>query len=226
MVRPVAETMTLPPVYAIVDGDVLAKRCLEVVTAAEALLEGGIRLLQLRWKSQFGRHAYEQARQIAALCANAAAQFVVNDRADIAVLLGAGVHVGQEDLIPADVRTIVGPEAFVGVSTHNEAQFAAAVEEPVSYIALGPIYGTVSKERPDPVVGVAELARLRRLWSGPLVAIGGITRERAPEVWSAGADSVAVIADLFPGQNCTKAAVRSRAEEWMRIANEQHRRRS
>ncbi len=213
--------MKICPVYGIVDGDVLARRGLDLLTAAEALLEGGIHLVQLRWKGHFTRDVYAVAQKIAALCDDAGAQFVVNDRADVAVLLGAGVHVGQDDLSPADVRRVVGPNTFTGVSTHNETQFLAATREPVTYIALGPIYGTVSKERPDPVVGTSELARLRPHWSGPLVAIGGITRERAPDVWRAGADSVAVIGDLYP-EHASKASVRGRAEEWMRIANEHH----
>lgn len=215
--------MKLSPVYAIVDGGVLANRGLDLVSTTQALLEGGIRLLQLRWKFCYTGDLFEQARQMASLCAEAGATFVINDRADIALLLEAGIHTGQDDLTPADVRRVVGPEALVGVSTHNEEQFLAATEGPVSYIALGPIYGTVSKERPDPVVGTAELARLRPHWTGPLVAIGGITRERAQEVWQSGADSVAIIGDLYP-ENATVASVRNRAEEWMRIANEQSRR--
>ena len=112
----------------------------------------------------------------------------------------------------------IGPKITVGISTHNEAQFVEAVREPVDYVAIGPICQTSSKERPDPVVGVSELKRLRSLYSGPLVAIGGITRVRAPEVWSAGADSIAVINDLFPVEDCSKATVRARAEEWVNLA--------
>lgn len=215
--------MKLCPVYAIVDGDVLMRRGLDLVVAAEALLEGGIGLLQFRWKAHYTAAVYAQAKRIGGLCREAGATFVINDRADIAVLLNAGIHTGQDDLTPADVRRVVGPAALAGVSTHNGAQFEAATLEPVGYIALGPIYGTISKERPDPVVGSAELARLRPRWAGPVVAIGGITRERAPEVWQAGADSVAVIGDLYPEQS-SKVSVRNRAEEWMRIANEQSRR--
>lgn len=215
--------MKLCPVYAIVDGDVLARRGLDLTVAAEALLEGGVGLLQFRWKSNYTAAIYAQAKRIGALCREAGATFVINDRADIAVLLGAGIHTGQDDLAPEDVRRVVGPDALLGVSTHNAAQFEAATSEPVSYIALGPIYGTISKERPDPVVGTAELARLRPRWPGPVVAIGGITRDRASEVWKAGADSIAVIGDLYP-ERPSRASVRDRAEEWMRIANEQSRR--
>ena len=212
--------MRLSPVYAIVDGDVLRRRGLPLPDAAEGLLEGGIRLLQLRWKADFDSEIFETARIIQRLCLDAGAKFVLNDRADIAVLLGddTGVHVGQLDLTPADVRVVAGPKITVGISTHNEAQFAQAIREPVDYVAIGPICQTSSKERPDPVVGVSELQRLRSLYSGPLVAIGGITRDRAREVWNAGADSIAVISDLFPVEDCSKATVRARAEEWVGLA--------
>lgn len=212
--------MKLPAVYAILDGKVLAQRGLDLTVAAGALLEGGVKLLQLRWKEQYTREVYNQAAGIAELCQQARAQFVVDDRADIALLLDAGVHTGQDDLSPLDVRRVVGADAFVGVSTHNRHQFDEAARQPVSYIAVGPMYGTVSKDDPDPVVGISELARLRTRYDGPLVAIGGITRERAPEVWQAGADSVAIIGDLYP-EFATEASIRNRAEEWMRLANEQ-----
>src|SRR3954453_3706259 len=121
--------MHLSPVYAILDGDVLRRRGLPPAEAAEALLDGGIRLVQLRWKADFDPEIFETARNIQRLCRDAGAKFVLNDRADIAVLLGedTGVHVGQLDLTPADVRVVVGPEMTVGISTHNEAQFARAV---------------------------------------------------------------------------------------------------
>jgi len=209
-----------PPVYAIVDGECLAQRGLGLTVATEALLDGGVRLLQLRWKGSWTRDVLVEGRRIAALCREAGAQFVVNDRADIALLLDAGIHVGQDDLAMEGVRRVVGAAAFAGVSTHHEGQFRQALNAAADYVALGPIYGTISKDRPDPVVGIQELARLRALTAKPLVAIGGITRDRAPEVWRAGADSVAIISDLYP-EPATPVSVRQRAEEWMRLAHEQ-----
>ncbi len=120
---------------------------------------------------------------------------------------------GQEDLAPTDARRVVGAETIIGFSTHNERQFRDALVEPIDYVAFGPIFSTSSKEKADPVVGLEELRRLRPLTTRPLVAIGGITRANAPEVLAAGANSVAVIGDLFPADG----DLRGRAEEWLRI---------
>jgi thiamine-phosphate pyrophosphorylase len=145
--------------------------------------------------------------------AEAGADLIVNDRADIAMLLGAGLHVGQDDLPPRDARKLMGTDAPIGFSSHNPAQLSAAGGEPVDYVALGPLFPTASKLNPDPVVGVEELRRCRALIEKPLVAIGGITLENAAEVWDAGADSVAVIASLLP-KSPTAQSMRRRMEEW------------
>ncbi len=117
---------------------------------------------------------------------------------DIALLAGAGgVHVGQDDLGVEDARAICGPDRWVGVSTHNLEQVAAADRTSADYIALGPIYTTATKKNPDPVVGTELLRQVRQMTKKPLVAIGGITLERAAEVYRAGADSLAVIRDLI-----------------------------
>ncbi len=158
---------------------------------------------------------FDAAERIAGLCRSAGALLVINDRADIALLLGAGMHAGQDDLPPSDVRRLMGPHALIGFSTHNERQFRAAAAAPVDYVALGPVFGTTSKDQPDPVVGTGELARLRALTNRPLVAIGGITRRNVREVFRAGADSVAVIGDLLGGRR-TASDIRVSAEEWVR----------
>ncbi len=189
--------MLLPRVYPILDTGLLARHGIAPIYAAEAVLDAGARILQLRHKAFFSRSDYEVARQIAGMCRQAGALFVINDRADIAMLLGAALHLGQEDLPPAAARKL-SERAIIGFSTHNEPQLVAADNEPVDYLAIGPIFSTGSKENPDPVVGVEELQRLRPLTRKPLVAIGGITRVQAAQVWRAGADSVAVIGDLLP----------------------------
>jgi thiamine-phosphate pyrophosphorylase len=211
--------MLLPRVYAILDGPTLQRRQLALADAAEALLQAGIALVQIRWKENWTGDTYRDATAVARMCAGAGAALIVNDRIDMALLLSAGAHVGQDDLPAPEARKLLGNGPLLGLSTHNEAQFAAAVASPVSYIALGPICGTVSKVNPDPVVGIASLQRLRPLSPVPVVAIGGITRRNAPDLWRAGADSVAVIGDLYPEPG-TKASVRQRAEEWIAIANE------
>jgi thiamine-phosphate pyrophosphorylase len=209
----------LPRVYPILDGACLCARNTGMTVAAEALLEAGMRILQFRWKNFFSRQAYAQAERIRDLCAAADVQFVMNDRADYAAVLRCGLHLGQDDLPPAAARALVGGPTQVGLSTHNEAQFLAAHDEPVDYVAIGPIFGTTTKEKPDPRVGLAELARLRRQARKPVVAIGGITRENAASVWRVGADSVAVVADLYP-QECSKASIRHRAEEWLKLSHD------
>ena len=209
--------MTLPSVYPILDTQSLAARGCDAETAAQAFLDGGASMLQFRHKSQWTRGAFEQAGRIAAVCREYNAAFVVNDRADVALLLGAGLHVGQDDLDPADVRRLVGPDKLVGYSTHNPEQFSGAAAAPVDYLAFGPIFGTLSKHNPDPMVGLEQLQRCRESCMRPLVAIGGITRQNARAVFAAGADTVAVIADLLP-EPCTGATLRRRMEEWHQLA--------
>lgn len=202
--------------YPILDTGTLAQRSCDAITAAEAMLAGGARILQFRHKGHYSRQVFGEAEKVAELCRRAGALFVIDDRADVAMLLDAGLHVGQDDLPPRDARRLVGPGRLLGFSTHNEAQLRAAAAEPVDYIAVGPIFGTSSKEKPDPVVGVEELRRLRALETRPLVAIGGITRENALAVLATGVDSVAVIGDLLPAE-CNFESMRTRMEQWQNL---------
>lgn len=209
--------MQLPRVYPILDTETLARRGVELAVAAGAFLEGGAAFLQIRHKGHWSRELFETSREVARLCSEAGATLVIDDRADFAMLLDAGLHVGQDDLAPRDARRLIGSERLLGFSSHNVQQLCAAGGEPVDYVALGPVFATASKRNPDPVVGVEEMRRCRALIEKPLVAIGGITRENAPEVWRAGADSVAVISDLVPEQASAKS-LRERMEEWTRLA--------
>ncbi len=208
--------MTLPRVYPIVDTESLERRGVTLVTAAAAFIEGGAEILQIRHKGHWGREVFEAARQVARLCREAGAELIIDDRADFALLLGAGLHVGQDDLAPRDARRLMGPDAAIGFSSHNPAQLSAAGGEPVDYVALGPVFGTASKRNPDPLVGVEEIRRCRGLVEKPLVAIGGITLQNASEVWKAGADSVAVIGGLLPDR-ATAQSLRERMEEWRHL---------
>lgn len=205
--------MKLPRLYPILDTALLERLKLDVVSTAQVLLEGGAGILQFRHKGHFSRATYETARAVAALCREHGVLFIVNDRADIAALLDAGLHVGQQDLPPADARRILGPERVLGYSTHNAGQLNAAGREPVDYLAIGPIFPTSSKQDADPVVGLEELARLRKLTTKPLAAIGGITRANARQVLDTGADSVAVIGDLYPKPG-EESDVSLRITEW------------
>ncbi|HLH43549.1 MAG TPA: thiamine phosphate synthase [Bryobacteraceae bacterium] len=198
----------LPRFYPILDKEVSDRFKVGLEAAAASILEAGARILQFRHKGSFSRGTVETIERIAALCRDAGALFVVNDRADIALIVGAAVHLGQEDLAPTAARHFVGRQAIIGYSTHNERQLTAAGAEPVDYLALGPIFETASKRNPDSVVGLERLRLWRPLTPRPLVAIGGITRANASSALEAGANSVAVIGDLFPN-------VRARAKEWI-----------
>jgi thiamine-phosphate pyrophosphorylase len=195
----------------------LDARGFAIARAAEALLEGGAGILQLRHKQHWGRAVFDATREIARMCREAGALFIVDDRADIAMLLDAGLHVGQDDLPPRDARRLMGADAIIGYSSHDVRQVCAAGGEPVDYVAFGPIFATASKRNPDPVTGIEALKECRALLEKPLVAIGGITRETAAAAWAAGADSVAVIGDLLPADP-TSVSLRQRMEEWQRLA--------
>ena len=208
--------MRLPRLYPILDSDSLQARGVALETAAAAFLEGGASILQIRHKAHWSRNTFESAKRVARLCRENGATLIVNDRADIAMLLDAGLHVGQDDLLPRDARRLMGADAVLGFSSHNVPQLCAAGGEPVDYVALGPVFGTVSKLRPDPVVGVEEVRRCRALLEKPLVAIGGITLENALDVLHAGADSLAVIAGLIP-DSPTAQALRERMEQWQHL---------
>jgi len=209
--------LTLPRVYPILDTASLARLNCDPIHAAEGFLEGGAKILQFRHKSFWDRAGFERAKTIATLCRQANALFVVNDRADYARLLNAALHVGQDDLVPADARTVIGPEAILGFSTHNPTQLTAPETDPADYLAFGPLFPTTSKERPDPTVGIYALRAIRHLTKKSIVAIGGITRDNAYYCWSAGADSVAVISDLLP-QPCTRSTISARMAEWIRLS--------
>jgi thiamine-phosphate pyrophosphorylase len=210
------QSLTLPRVYPILDTESLEARGLTLESAAAALLHGGAGILQIRHKGHWSRQVFDTAGRVARLCREAGVPLIVNDRADFAKLLEAGLHVGQHDLAPRDARLLLGPEAAIGFSSHNASQLVDAAAEPVDYVALGPVFSTRSKRQPDPEVGVEEVRRCRALLSKPLVAIGGITRANAMSVLRAGADSVAVIADLLPA-NATPQSLRERMEEWNRL---------
>ncbi|HEY6466399.1 MAG TPA: thiamine phosphate synthase [Candidatus Acidoferrales bacterium] len=200
-----------PALYAILDPSLISG---PLVPFAENLAAAGVALMQLRDKRAPAGRIFAASKELAAVLCPVGVKFIVNDRPDIAAISGAsGVHVGQDDLPPEDARRIVGPARWVGVSTHNLEQFREADATSADYIAVGPIFPTASKENPDPVVGLALLREIRKLTTKPLVAIGGITLERAADVFRAGADSVAVIRDLI----CAADPAR-RAQEYLAVA--------
>jgi thiamine-phosphate pyrophosphorylase len=196
--------LVLPRLYVILDAALLK---IPVKECAKSLVDAGVRLIQYRNKRASGRELFETSRELAEYLDPLGVQFVVNDRADVAALAGArGVHVGQDDLGVEQARVVMGDEKWVGVSTHNAAQFRGALETSADYIAVGPVFATGSKENPDPVVGVGFVSETRAMTDRPMVAIGGITLERAAEVIEAGADSVAIISDILRAENIGKRA--------------------
>ena len=190
------------PLYPIADAD----SCADVVALAEAVLAGGARLIQLRAKRAATRELIDLGRAVRARAERAGARLVLNDRADVARLIGCGVHLGQDDLPPAAARAILGPDAVIGVSTHDLTQLDAAVRDGIAdYLAYGPIFPTRSKANPDPVQGLDALRAARARCPLPLVAIGGITAETIPAVRAAGADAVAVIGAIAGAADPTGA---------------------
>jgi thiamine-phosphate pyrophosphorylase len=177
------------------------------------LCEGGARLVQLREKHLSAREFYREASEALRVARRFGAKLIINDRADVALAVGAdGVHVGQDDMPPGAVRALLGEGACVGFSTHGVGQAIAAAALPVDYIAIGPVFATSSKENPDPVVGLEGVRRVRAAVPAvTLVAIGGITAERARSVLEAGADSVAVIGALLSTADPAQITRRTRA---------------
>jgi thiamine-phosphate pyrophosphorylase len=196
-----------PKLYAILSAEMTAST--ETVVA-QSLADAGVELIQYRNKAASPGALFEISSRIARSLAGRNARFIVNDRPDIACLVGAGgVHVGQEDMPVEDARAICGEASsrntgastfgagfWVGLSTHNLHQVCEAAKTSADYIAVGPIFPTGTKKNPDPVVGTEFIRSARTLTRKPLVAIGGITLSRAPEVFLAGADCLAVASDL------------------------------
>ena len=185
-----ANRLALPPLYVILDAALLPSDPIELTIS---MLDAGARLFQYRNKTSSSRELLEASQSVWFAVRQYGGRFIVNDRADIARLAGAsGVHLGQDDLDVSGARMIVGAERIIGFSTHNVEQFQAAVESDADYLAVGPIFASDSKANLDPVVGVDFIRRVRELTSKPIVAIGGITLERARQVVDAGADSVVI----------------------------------
>ena len=188
--------MSFPRLYALTDASAPHSLLEQVREYAYA----GVRIIQVRDKLASSRALYETVVAALEITRPRGVRLIVNDRVDIALAAGAdGVHVGQDDLPAEAAREILGPLAIIGISSHSLAQARLAAEQPVDYVAFGPIFATTTKANPDPVVGLEGLAAVRAVIELPLIAIGGITLEKAPAVFAAGADSVAVVSDLRAG---------------------------
>ena len=212
----IQRVLSLPCFYPIIDVGLLALRVppekltSAVCDFATELAAGGATLIQYRAKRLAPLEIVSHSRELRRVL-GPVVTLIMNDRADLCVASGFdGVHVGQNDLSAEGARQVVGKARWVGVSTHTLDQVEVANRAPVDYIALGPIHQTLTKENPDPLVGLEGIRAARLLTGKPLVAIGGITRANAREVLAAGANTVAVIGDLLLNPRCS-------AEEFIRI---------
>jgi len=180
----------------------------EVVLSAVA---GGVSVVQLREKHTFVRDQVANAKRLKALLAPRGVPLIVNDRVDVALAAGAdGVHLGQDDMHPADARRLVGDDIVLGTSVHNAREAAAVDPELVDYVGIGPAFGTGSKADPDPAIGPSGVAELCRQVGLPSVAIGGITAENAGQIAGTGVDGVAVISAICHAEDPRAAAGRLR----------------
>src|SRR5258708_1629914 len=185
----------IPPLYPITSRSYASLSHTEIVSR---LIEGGATFIQIREKTASPRDFYREAKEAVTFAHQHDVKIIINDRVVIALAVGAdGVHLGQDDLPPEHARKLMGDSAIIGYSIQSVDQAIAANRLPVDYIAIGPIFQTSSKENPDPTVGLEMLRMVKPLIDKPLVAIGGITLSTAPDVWAAGANSVAVISGLF-----------------------------
>lgn len=192
--------MVLPKLYVICDADVCARAGWTLPAMAHACLDGGATLLQVRAKTFGGQALLDATQAMIDAARSCGARIIVNDRADVALACGAaGVHLGQEDLPPHAARVVVGASAVIGLSTHSAEQVRLGLETPASYLATGPVFGTATKDTGYEARGLEGVRTTAALVGGrlPLVAIGGITLDRAASVIEAGAQSVAVISDLL-----------------------------
>ncbi|MGH9381080.1 MAG: thiamine phosphate synthase [Thermoanaerobaculia bacterium] len=199
--------LEVPALYVLADAGALG--AVGLSEGVRRIVEAGVRWVQVRAKGMPDERLYEELLACAALRNEQPYLLWVNDRPDLARLVRAdGVHVGQDDLAPAVVRGIVGPETVIGRSTHDLRQVEEAAADPeVDAVAFGPVYPTASKARPDPVVGLESLRHARARTDKPLVAIGGIDVERVRDVLAAGADSAAVLSAACRGDvaaNCRR----------------------
>jgi thiamine-phosphate pyrophosphorylase len=195
-------SFTLPKIYPITDTLISG---LSHAGQIERLAAGGASLIQLREKRASPREFYQAAVEAMSVAGRLGVQIIINDRVDIAIAVKAdGIHLGQDDLPPDRARRLLGESRIIGLSTHSLEQALAADSAPVDYVAIGPVFQTSTKDKPGAAVGLEAVSEIRRHISKPLVAIGGITLETARAVIEAGADSVAVIADLLSARDISE----------------------
>jgi thiamine-phosphate pyrophosphorylase len=202
------QSFVLPRIYPLTD---VQTSGLSHADQIDSLGRGGATLVQLREKQMPALQFYEQAKAAMAVAARSGLRIIINDRVDVALAVGAhGVHLGQDDIPPEAARQLLGREAIIGYSTHNVEQAKIALNLPIDYLAIGPIFDTATKTDTSPALGLEGLRAVRqRIGNVPLVAIGGISHANAADVIAAGADSVAVISALLSNPHRITEATRS-----------------
>jgi len=201
------ENMKIQGLYAIIDNSIRPE--LSNIEIAKRALPGGTKIVQLRGKGLSSKELLEQAREIRELTRKAGATFIVNDRADIALLSDAdGVHLGQDDLPIAAARNVLGKDKLIGISTHNIEQALKAEQEGADYVGFGPVFGTTTKTDAEEAKGITALAEVKTRVSIPVIAIGGITLENLREVIDAGANGTAVISAIAKADNIEETTKR------------------
>jgi len=210
--------LQLPRIYPITNTAVSGLTHTEQVAH---LLRGGATFIQLREKTNSPRAFFDDAESAVHLARAAGAAIIINDRVDLALALGAsGVHLGQTDMPVNAARQLLGPDAIIGYSTHNLDQVVEALELPINYLAFGPIFPTRTKENPDPIAGVDGLRAAKTLAGElPVVAIGGIDESNMADIFTAGADSAAIISGILSNAQNIAANLR----KMMRAGSQQPR---
>jgi len=209
-------SLVFPGLYAIMDASLIKT---SEMAFAEMLAECGVELVQIRNKKASSRDLHQISARLSTFFKRQGVRLIVNDRPDLALLADAGgVHVGQNDVDVEVAREVCGSDRWVGISTHSLEQVRRANATSADYIAIGPIFPTSTKEDLEPVLGVECIRAARRLTSKPLVAIGGMTLDRVPEVFQAGADCIALARGLI----CVTDP-RRRTQEFVQVTSESRR---
>ena len=193
-----AQRVTLPALYAILDPEQISSR--SPVSVLRQLLQGGVKMIQLRAKTMSSRDFFHLAQRAREMTTSFDCKLIINDRIDIALGTAAdGVHLGQEDLPLQVGRKLLG-DKLIGISTHSQEQAKEAEANGADYIGFGPLFGTATKNTGYAARGLEMLARIRAAVALPIVAIGGITEANIRNVWQAGADSAAIISDILKAE--------------------------
>lgn len=193
----------LPNIYPIIDISLISSD--KTGETAQAIMDGGAKILQLRAKKLSSRKFLETARIIRKITKDRGAVFIVNDRVDIALMTDAdGVHLGQDDLPVKEARRLLGNNKIIGYSTHNLREARVAKKLPVDYISFGPIFPTKTKEDAQMPKGIKGLSEVRKAVDIPIIAIGGITETNMAHVFKQGADSAAMISEILTASDISK----------------------